>query len=266
MGILSRRDIIMPGCFPECAPLYIAGIGPGSGALLTPRARQALECSECIAGYGLCLDLLPDWLKAGKTVIASGRHQEEERCRQAIQSALAGQATTLVCEGDPGIYSLASITLEILEKGNLLDVVPLAIIPGVPALCATAALLGAPIGHDFACISLSDILTPWPLIEMRLHNALRADFVCVLHNPKSRGRPHYLDLALSIARNYRSDDCPVGFVRNAARKEEKVVITTLAGFASLEVDMLSIIIIGNHETRIAGKYMLTPRSYAHKKP
>ena len=143
------------------AALYVVGLGPGSEECLTPLAVRALSESACIAGYARYVALVPEALRAGKRIVSNGMRQEEERCAAAVESALSGTPTALVCSGDPGIYALAGLALEQLEARGLLETLPLEIVPGVPALCASAALLGAPLMHDFACVSLSDLLTPW---------------------------------------------------------------------------------------------------------
>lgn len=246
------------------APLVAVGIGPGDVSLLTPEARAALEAAACVAGYGLYLDLLPPELLAGKRRVSSGMRQERERCAAAVDAALAGEATALVSSGDAGIYAMAGLALEILEERGLLDVVPFSVVPGVPALCAAAALLGAPLTHDFACVSLSDLLTPLPRIRARLSAALAADFVCVLYNPRSHGRPDHLGMAFDMARQFREPSCPVGMVRKAYRPGQEVILTTLAQADPALADMLTLLIIGNAESRRAGPYMLTPRGYARK--
>ena len=178
------------------ATLHVVGLGPGDAQCLTPQARQVLHEARCVAGYHLYMDLVPPELLEGKTRISTGMRQEAERCAAAVDAALAGEPTALVCSGDPGIYALAGLALETLEARGLVGVVPFAVVPGVPAVCAAAALLGAPLMHDFACISLSDLLTPWETIVRRLEAALAADFVCVLYNPRSRGRQGQLAAAL----------------------------------------------------------------------
>lgn len=250
-----------PETASTAAPLFVVGLGPGSACCLTPQARTALEQAGCIAGYDLYLELVPPELLAGKRRIGTGMRREAQRCAAAVDSALSGTATALVCSGDPGIYALAGLALETLEARGLLDAVPFSVVPGVPALCAAAALLGAPLTHDFASISLSDLLTPPERIERRLEAALAADFVCILHNPRSRGRPDHLARALERARAHRRPECPLGMVRNAFRPGQETVLSTLADFDPESADMLSIVIIGNSETRLAGPYMLTPRGY-----
>jgi precorrin-3B C17-methyltransferase len=246
----------------NAAPLYVVGLGPGDAACLTPQAREALGRARCVAGYRLYLDLVPPELLAGKRLIATEMRREAERCIAAVEAACAGQCSALVCSGDPGVYALAGLALEVLEAKNLLNDVPFQIIPGVPAVCAAAALLGAPLTHDFACVSLSDLLTPRQIIEKRLAAAFEADFVCVLYNPRSGGRPHLLGQALSLARRHRRPDCPVGLVRKAFRPGQEVSVHTLADFEEERVDMLSLLIVGSGFSRIAGGRMLTPRGYA----
>ena len=241
--------------------LRVIGLGPGDQACLTPMAYQALQEAQCIAGYSLYLDLLPPELLRTKKRISSGMRGEQARCQQAIDSALSGVPTALVCSGDPGVYALAGLVLELLEAEDNLDALDFSIVPGVPALCACAALLGAPLTHDFACISLSDLLTPWERIEQRLHAAGMADFVLVLYNPRSKGRPDHLARAMTILKKYRSAECPVGLVRKAYRQGQSSEIVTLADFDVEKVDMLSLIIVGNSQSYQAGRYMLTPRGY-----
>lgn len=252
----------MPDNPASPAPLTVVGIGPGDASLLTPQARAALEAACCVAGYGLYLDLIPPELLAGKRRISSGMRQERERCSAAVDAALGGAPTALVSSGDAGVYAMAGLALEIVEERGLLGTVPFSVVPGVPALCAAAALLGAPLTHDFACISLSDLLTPLERIRARLEAALAADFVCVLYNPRSHGRPDYLGMAFDMARGLRDPGCPVGIVRKAYRPGQEVILTTLANADPARADMLSLVIIGNSESRAAGPYMLTPRGYS----
>lgn len=243
------------------APLHVVGIGPGGPEYLSLEACRVLEEAEHIVGYQLYVALLPPNLRDGKKLTSTGMRHEVERCEAAISSALAGQPTALVCSGDAGIYALASLVLELLEKQSLLDSLPVAIVPGIPALCAAAAKLGAPLTHDFACLSLSDLLTPWELIEKRARCIFEGDFVCVLHNPRSRGRQDHLEKILELAKVWRKPDCPVGLARNISRRDETTEISTLSRFDPKKADMLSLVFIGNSETRILGKYMATPRGY-----
>ena len=247
------------------ASLHVVGLGPGDAACLTPQARTVLSQATCVAGYNLYMELVPPELLAGKQCISTGMRHEEERCAAAVEAALGGQPTALVCSGDPGIYALAGLALEVLEAKGLVGTVPFGVVPGVPAVCAAAALLGAPLMHDFACISLSDLLTPWETIVRRLNAALEADFVCAIYNPRSKGRPHHLEQALEIARKFREPHCPVGLVRKAFRPGQEARVFRLDQFDPTQVDMLSLLIIGNAESRALGNFMLTPRGYAQKK-
>ncbi len=241
--------------------LYVIGLGPGDTALLSPQALQALENSEVIVGYGLYVDMVPHAVRVQKELITTGMRHEQERCYAAIAKAKAGQRTSIVCSGDAGIYGMSGLILELLAKENLLEQLHVEIIPGIPAVCGAAALLGAPLMHDFACVSLSDLLTPWPRIIQRVHAALSADFVLALYNPRSRGRQQHLEEVLAIVKEYRQATCPMGLVRNAYRPEQEVRIFTVQDFPCTVVDMLSLVLIGNSQTKQLGQYMVTPRGY-----
>lgn len=188
---------------------------------------------------------------------------EVERCAKAVEFAAAGRRVAVVSSGDSGIYGMAGLVLQLaLKDGAVL--VDVEVIPGVPAFVASAAILGAPLMHDFASISLSDLLTPWQKIQDRLEAAARADFVTILYNPKSSKRMDGLGKAIEIIGGHRSSSTPVGLVRNAARKGEEALVTTLGNFGQYygRVDMLSIIIIGNSQTFAEAGRMITPRGYA----
>lgn len=247
------------------ARLFVVGLGPGDSALLTPQAACCLTMAETIVGYPLYIDLVPPACLAGKKVLTTGMRHEVDRCNAAIDAALGGSCTAVVCSGDSGIYGMSGLVLELLEQRGLHEQVELEIIPGIPAVCAAAALLGAPLMHDFACVSLSDLLTPWPSITNRLHAAFAGDFVLALYNPRSRGRDWQLAYALDIARTYRQPSTPVGLVRKAYRPKQSVQLCSLENFAPDTVDMLSIVIIGNNSTRSVGRHMLTPRGYPLEK-
>jgi precorrin-3B C17-methyltransferase len=246
---------------PSPGRLAVVGLGPGSPELLTPQARSILERSRAILGYGVYIDLISRELLAGKQVLASGMRREVERCNQAVDMALAGVDTALVSSGDAGVYGMAGPCLEILEQRGVLDQVDFEVVPGIPALAAAAALLGAPLMHDFAVISLSDLLTPWERILRRIDHASRADFVMVLYNPRSRGRDWQLAKALEVAAEHLPPETPVGLVRNAFRVGQEVSVWTLATLPVDRVDMLSILFIGNSQTRALGLRLLTPRGY-----
>lgn len=220
-----------------------------------------MDQARAIVGYTTYIDLIPARILAGKTVVSTGMRKETERCRKAVELARSGLAVCLVSSGDAGIYGMAGLCLEILEQERLLDVLDCEIIPGIPALAAAAALLGAPLMHDFAVISLSDLLTPWPVIEQRLELSAQADFVLVLYNPRSRGRKEHLQQALRIVGRHRPDSAPTGLVRNAYRAGQSVVTCALRDLPVEHVDMLSIVLIGNSQTRLLGDRLLTPRGY-----
>lgn len=247
------------------APLRVIGLGPGDVALLTPQARAAIAASHCIVGYTLYVELVPQELRHGREELATGMMAEMERCNAAIDAALAGRATCVVCSGDPGVYAMAGLVFELLDQRGLAHLAhAVEVVPGVPALCGAAALLGAPLMHDFASVSLSDLLTPWPVIERRLEAALGADFVVVIYNPRSRRRADHLEKALAIAARHRGPDTPIGLVRQAYRPDQQVSVTPLSAFDPATVDMLSIVIIGNGATSMVGGRMVTPRGYMDK--
>lgn len=240
------------------------GLGPGSSELLAPLAARALAQARVIVGYGRYVQLIPEELRAGKEIITAGMKRETERAEKAIESALAGHDTVVVSGGDPGVYGMASLVVEMIESRGLIDTLDFEVVPGVPALAAGAALLGAPIGHDFAVISLSDLLTPWEVIENRLEHAAQADFVIVLYNPRSKNRPHLLRQALDVIARHKPISTVVGSVRQAYRQGCQTNVATLAEYDDNSADMLTIIYIGNSATRASGGLMLTPRGYADK--
>lgn len=244
------------------APLHVIGLGPGDASLLPPLAVTALEKAQTVVGYGLYVDLVPTALLQGKRVVTTGMRHETERCQAAIEAALSGERTAVVCSGDAGVYGMSGLVLELLAAQGLLDSVPVEVIPGIPAVCGAAALLGAPLMHDFACISLSDLLTPWELILRRLNAAFGADFVVALYNPRSRGRQGHLEEALAVARRHCAPQTPIGLVRKAYRPDQSVAVCALRDFAPEAVDMLSLVLVGNSATKTLGKYMVTPRGYA----
>jgi adenosylcobyric acid synthase len=250
------------------AHLYIVGTGPGSPGHLTGEAQQAIADSNVIVGYDTYIGLIRPLL-AGKEIISTGMMQEVQRCREAIRRARDGATVALVSGGDSGIYGMAGLVLELVEEDakqnpGLLRL-EISIIPGLSALQAAAALLGAPLMHDFAVISLSDLLTPWELIKTRVEAAARADFVIAVYNPRSKSRRTQIEEARSIILSYRSADTPAGIVRNACRDGQEVTVTTLGKLLDYEIDMASVVLIGNASSFIdAEGRMVTPRGYAAK--
>jgi len=231
---------------------------------MSPKVREALLGAEVIVGYKGYIRLIEPALLKGKEVISTGMTGEIERCAKAIDRALEGRNTAIVSSGDPGIYGMAGLILELLSEKDCPEDVDVEILPGVPALAAAAALLGAPLTHDFAVISLSDLLTPWEIIEQRVRAALEADFVLVFYNPRSRKRSWQLGRVIEMVRRLRGDETPVGVVRNAMRDGQEVMVGSASRLDPGVVDMLSIVLVGNSQTRLAGGKMITPRGYLDK--
>ena len=228
---------------------------------MTPEAGEALAVAEVIVGYQTYLDLIPEFL-AGKEVIASQMMKEVDRCRKALDLAAEGRIVALVSGGDPGIYAMAGLVFEMAkEQGNAVEI---EVIAGIAALNACAARLGAPLMHDFAAISLSDLLTPWEKIEKRLEAAAAADFVVVIYNPKSKKRAEHIVKAREILLAHRAPETPVGIVTAATRENERIVLTTLDKMLASEIDMQTTIIVGNSMTFAWQGFMVTPRGYAAK--
>jgi len=241
--------------------LYIVGIGPGAVEHLTKKARDALLGSEYVIGNGTYLDQIAEVIKNSKT-IRSGMGGEVERARKAVLLS-RDHVVSIISGGDANVYGMAGLVLEVAEKAGAIE---LEVIPGVTALSAAASLLGAPVVSDFAVISLSDLLTPIEMIERRLRSAAEADFVIAIYNPKSRNRRENFGSAIEIIRKYRGEDTPVGIVKNATRKGEKVIVTTLGRIMEYndEIDMSTIVLIGNSESRLWDNRIITPRGYQRK--
>ena len=250
------------------APLYIVGTGPGAVTHLTEAARLAIADSSVIVGYDSYVELVRPLLE-GKRVISTGMMQEVQRCREALRLARSGESVALVSGGDSGIYGMAGLVLELVETDSREKPnephVDIRVIPGISAVQAAAALLGAPLMHDFSVISLSDLLTPWELIKSRLKAAARADFVVALYNPRSKSRRTQIEEAQRIFLACRSADTPAGIVRNASRAGQAAIVTTLGQLLDHEIDMTSIVIIGNASSFIDSEgRIVTPRGYAGK--
>ena len=236
--------------------LALVGLGPGARDLLTPRASAELRRASVVVGLDQYVDQVRDLLRPGTRILASGLGEEEARARDAVAEARAGHAVALIGSGDAGVYAMASPALDV--AGDDIDVVG---VPGVTANLAAAALLGAPLGHDHAVISLSDLNTPWDAIERRVRAVAEADFVVTFYNPRSRGRTWQLPKALALLADHRAPETPVGVVRNASRDGERVLLTTLADLDVESVDMLSVVVVGSTNTRLVGGRMVTPRGY-----
>ncbi|MEN8189874.1 MAG: precorrin-3B C(17)-methyltransferase [Thermodesulfobacteriota bacterium] len=241
--------------------ISVVGTGPGSRDHITQAAVQAIENADCIIGYKTYLDLVPDLLE-GKEVLASSMMQEVDRCRKGVELAEAGKKIALISGGDPGIYAMAGLVFEIAVENN--SRVQIEVIPGIAAINGCAARLGAPLMHDFAAVSLSDLLTPWELIEKRLDAAGAADFVLAIYNPKSKKRTEHIKRAREILLTHRAGSTPVGIVTGATRDNEVVTVTTLDKMLDAEINMQSTVIIGNSTTFIWNNKMITPRGYGDK--
>lgn len=237
--------------------LYVVGIGPGGYGKMTLEAQTVLEQCEVIAGYSVYVDILKENFP-DKQYIVTGMKKEIERCQLALQSVADGKTTAMVCSGDAGIYGMAGV---LLEMGESYPQVEILVVAGVTAALSGAAVLGAPLGHDFAIISLSDLLTPWDKIELRLKCAAMSDMAICLYNPSSRKRKGYLQKACQIVMEYQRAETICGFVRNIARAGEEYQIMTLAQLAETETDMFTTVFIGNSQTKRVGSRMVTPRGY-----
>lgn len=241
---------------PARGRLAVVGLGPGARDLLTPRAKAELQRASVLVGLDQYVDQIRDLLRPGTRILESGLGAEEERARTAVTEARKGQAVALIGSGDAGVYAMASPALA--EASDDIDVIG---VPGVTAALAAAAILGAPLGHDHVSISLSDLHTPWEVIERRVRAVAEADIVVTFYNPRSRGRDWQLPKALAILAEHREPTTPVGVVRNASRPDESSRLTTLGSLDPATVDMMTVVTVGNTATRdIAGR-MVTPRGY-----
>jgi len=236
----------------------VVGIGPGSPSERSSRAIQAILSSHMVVGYKTYIRLIQDLIE-GKEVISFEMSEEMKRCRMSIDEAMAGKKVSLISSGDPGVYGMAGLVLEILAKEGI--TLPLEIIPGIPSANAAAGLLGAPLMMDYATISLSDLLVPWIEIENRLRCIASCDMVAVLYNPRSRKRGWQIKKACDIFLEYRRPETPVGIVSHMGTADEKVVITTLEKLPHEQVDMRTIVIIGSSTTFLYENWMITPRGY-----
>lgn len=240
--------------------IFVIGIGPGNLDEMTSRARQAIEQAEVIAGYNTYIKLI-EKIIGGKKIIGRAMMQEVERARLAIDAAQNGHDVAVVSSGDAGVYGMAGLVVEMILDLPEENRPQFEIIAGVSAVNAAAAILGAPLMHDFAIISLSDLLTPWELIKRRVHCAAEADFVIALYNPKSKHRITQLDEVQKIILKFRDKNTPVGIVTNAGRDGETKIISTLENFTCEQINMFSLVIIGNSQTFVKSGVMLTPRGY-----
>lgn len=236
------------------AKLYVIGIGPGGREHMTLKAIEAIKESDVIVGYTPYIDYLGD-LTEGKELYSTGMRGEIQRCKAAIDMTKEGKTTAIISTGDAGLYGMAGPILEMAQG------VEVEVIPGVTSAFSAAAELGSPIMHDFASISLSDLMTPWEVIENRVEKAAEADFVIAIYNPKSKGRPDHLSKGINIISKHRDRKTPVGIVRNSGREGRSIQITQLDSIDYDSVDMLSVLIIGNSNTYMEEDKIITPRGY-----
>jgi precorrin-3B C17-methyltransferase len=236
----------------------VVGIGPGNMENMSIRAVEVIKSSDCVIGYKTYINLIKE-LVEGKEVISSGMRSEIERASLAIEKAEAGKVVSVISSGDPGVFGMAGLVLEVAKNSK--QKIPVEIVPGIPSENAAAALLGAPLMHDHVTISLSDLLTPWDIIEKRIKLAAEGDFVVVLYNPKSSERKWQIEKTIEILLSRKSSDTPVGIVKSAMRKKQNVIITNLGEVLEHPIDMTTILIVGNSTTFVYDNYMVTNRGY-----
>ena len=239
--------------------IIVAGIGPGDKADTTPAVLEAMREADAIVGYKYYFQFAKPYLKEGCECIDTGMKKERERAEQAFCLAEEGKTVVVISSGDAGIYGMAPLIYEMRERRG--KDIGIEVLPGISAFQKAASLLGAPIGHDLCLISLSDLMTPWEVIERRIRAAAAGDFVTAVYNPKSNGRYWQLYRLQELFLKYRSAETPVGYVRQAGREEQEVKTTTLSSFDPEDVDMFTVVIIGNSQTFVSGGKMITPRGY-----
>jgi len=239
--------------------IIVAGIGPGSREDITPAVMTAVGEADVVVGYKYYFQFVEQYLKPGCECVDTGMKKERERAEQAFQIAEQGKTVVVISSGDAGIYGMAPLIYE-MKQAHQSDV-EIETLPGISAFQKAASLLGAPIGHDMCIISLSDLMTPWEMIERRIKAAATGDFVTAIYNPKSHGRYWQLYRLVELFLQERSADTPVGYVRQAGREEQTVHLTTLGAFDPEDVDMFTVILIGNSQSYIADGKFITPRGY-----
>lgn len=235
--------------------LYIVGIGPGGREHMTLKALEVLKKAETVVGYTYYIELIKDLIE-GKEIIETGMRGEIERCRAAIDSVKSGKDTAIISTGDAGLYGMAGPIYEMAED------IEIEVVPGVTSAFSAASELGAPIMHDFAIISLSDLLTPWELIKKRIEAAAEADFVIAIYNPRSKSRTTQIVEAFDIIRKYKKGSTPVGLVRHSGREGREITVTDVENIDFEKIDMMTVVIVGNRETFIKNGKMITPRGYS----
>lgn len=241
--------------------ITVAGLGPGSPEDITPAVVEAIQKADVVVGYKYYFQFIEPYLKADCPCIDTGMKRERDRARQAFDLAMQGKHVVVISSGDAGIYGMAPLIYEMAKEKALENDIEMVSLPGISAFQKAASLLGAPVGHDFCVISLSDLMTPWSKIEKRIVAAVEADFVTAVYNPRSNGRYWQLHRLKEIFLNSRSDSTPVGFVRQAGREDQEVHVTTLKDFDPEQVDMFTVVIIGNSQSYVWNRKFITPRGY-----
>ena len=240
--------------------LWIIGLGPGGGEDLTGKARKALAESDVIVGYTVYIDLIQAEF-GHKELLTTPMRKEQERCEMALALADTGKTVAMVCSGDPGVYGMAGLCYELSDQWPEVE---LSVLPGITAACGGAAVLGAPLMHDFCLISLSDLMTPWEKIEKRLRAAAEADFVLCIYNPSSHKRKDYLARACAILLEVKSPDTPCGYVREIGRDGEAATVLPLGQLRDAQVDMFTTVFVGNSQTKVINGKLVTPRGYLQR--
>lgn len=244
--------------------IIIAGIGPGSREDITPAVVEAVATADVVVGYKYYFQFIMPYIKNGCECIDTGMKRERERAAQAFEMAVSGKTVVVISSGDAGIYGMAPLVFEMCKERG--EDVEIDVLPGISAFQKAASLLGAPIGHDLCLISLSDLMTPWSIIERRINAAATGDFVTAIYNPKSNGRYWQLYRLRELFLKERSADTPIGIVRQAGRPEQTVTVSTLGTFDIEEVDMFTVLLIGNSQSYIFNGKMITPRGYYREHP
>lgn len=237
--------------------VYAVGLGPGGKEMMTEEAICAIEKSDVICGYTVYVDLITSMFPEKET-FTTPMKKEIDRCKWALETAQSGKTVAMVCSGDSGVYGMAGLLLQLLHSYKDVEV---EIVPGITAAISGAAVLGAPVGHDFCVISLSDLLTPWDLIVKRLELAAEGDFITCLYNPRSKKRIEHLTTACNIMLKHRSEDTVCGWVKNIGREGEEYRICTLKELDNEPIDMFTTVFIGSSQTKLVDGKMVTPRGY-----
>ena len=237
--------------------VYAVGFGPGGKEMMTEEAISAIEKSDVICGYTVYVDLITSMFPEKET-FTTPMKKEIDRCKWALETAQSGKTVAMVCSGDSGVYGMAGLLLQLLHSYKDVEV---EVVPGITAAISGAAVLGAPVGHDFCVISLSDLLTPWDLIVKRLELAAEGDFITCLYNPRSKKRIEHLTTACNIMLKHRSEDTVCGWVKNIGREGEEYRICTLKELDNEPIDMFTTVFIGSSQTKLVDGKMVTPRGY-----